>query len=164
MRFVNKRTAIGAAVLIGVGGGAFGAYAYFTSGGTGTGNATVGTASDFEIEADPPTGPALLPGAGTQTLNYTVTNVGDGQQQLTSVVVTVSDDGSGNVLNTAAANAAVPGCLVSWFTVDNTGAPAATTLASGAAATGSATLTMPNAAVNQDPCQGVSPQLTITAT
>ena len=39
-----------------------------------------------------------------------------------------------------------------------------TTLTNGQSVTGSATLTMPNAAVNQDACQGVSPQLTITAT
>jgi hypothetical protein len=68
-----------------------------------------------------------------------------------------------DVVTGAGAGTPVVGCLTSWFVVTNT-PPTATDLAGGASLTGgSLTVTMNNAAVSQDVCQGVLPQITISA-
>ena len=54
--------------------GAGAALAYFTSTGSGTGNVTVGTSSNWKVTTVAPTGPALLPNSGTDTVGYTVAN------------------------------------------------------------------------------------------
>ena len=59
------------AIGLGVAGGAL---AYFTSTGSGTGNATVGTATAWTVSVDCTTGGLLTPGVGTDTVAYTVTN------------------------------------------------------------------------------------------
>ena len=140
------------------------AYAYFTSTGRGTGTATVGSATPWVVSEVATAGGPLLPGAGTQTVTYRVTNGSTGQQQLHAVVVSVAADGTGNVLNAAAVNAAVPGCRAEWFAVDNTGAPQPANLAGGAGVTGSAKVTMRDSGTSQDPCQAVSPGVVVSVT
>ena len=156
----------GASVLLLVGGGT--AYGYFTSQGTNTASTTVGSVSPWTVTG--PTGSGnpttstgvMLPGSGTLTVSYAALNPSNGNQYLNSAVVTISADTNGNVLNTAAANAPVTGCLASWFTVSNTGAPAPQNVAGGAHVAGSATVSMSKPNVSQNACQGVSPQVTIT--
>jgi hypothetical protein len=155
---------VAAAVLLGGS-----AYAYFTSSATGTAATTVGTASTWAVTGSGGTGsPAatggpMYPGVGTMTVTYAAKNpAGGGTQHLNAAAVTVSADGSGNVLDTNAANAPKVGCLASWFTVGNGGAPAPVDVASGSSVDGSATVQMTNAAVSQDLCQGVKPQVTIS--
>jgi hypothetical protein len=136
-----------------------GAVAYFTNTGSGTGQATVGSSTPWGVTFQTTTG-TMFPGAGASTVNYTVTNNGSGNQNLTTTTAVVVNDGSGNVTSSGTP---VPGCLASWFSAAND-PPAAVTLAPGASTTGSADITMIESGTNQDPCQGVTPDILVTAT
>ena len=149
---------LGAAVL---GGGGMLAFAYFTSTGSGTGNGTVGSASHWTVTAGSPTGPGLLPGSGTDTVTYTVTNPGSGHQGFTTTTAAMTTDNSGGVFDTVQGKF-VDGCLASWFTVSNT-PPAAADVPGGGSVNGSLTISLNNVNSSQDACQGLSPQVTINA-
>ncbi|HEX4363009.1 MAG TPA: hypothetical protein VHZ75_00550 [Solirubrobacteraceae bacterium] len=134
------------------------AYAYFTATGSGTGSASVGTASPFTVTFGATTGGPLLPGSGHQTLPYTVTNPGSGSQQLTTTTAAVAS--SGGFVTQSGAPAS--GCLAAWFTAENN-PPAAVDLGPGDSTTGVVNVTMTDSGTNQDPCQGVAPDITVTA-
>jgi hypothetical protein len=134
------------------------AIAYFTSTGSGTGSATVGSSTPLSVTFGTVTG-TMYPGSGTSTLPYTITNPSAGHQNLAATTATVVNDGAGNIKD---AGIAVPGCLATWFTATNS-SPAAVDLAGGASTTGSVAVTMANAAANQDPCQGHHPDITVNA-
>ena len=76
------------------------AYAYFTSTGSGTGSATVGSDSAWTVGQTSTSGGALYPdpaiGTGNiQTKSYSVTNPSAGNQHLTDVKISVANsDGS----------------------------------------------------------------------
>ncbi len=91
------------------------AFAYFTSTGSGTGSAAVGKVGSWKVTVDKSTG-KILPGSGSSTASFTITNPGNGSQAFSSVTATVNTDGSGNVLDASNADAPVVGCLASWFT------------------------------------------------
>ena len=75
----------------------------------------------------------VVPGSGSSTAPYTITNQGKGNQAFTTVTATVATDGTGNVLDASNNNAPVAGCLAAWFSADpgtptpgvNTSIPAA---------------------------------------
>ena len=134
------------------------AFAYFTSTGSGTGSATVGSSTALTVAFGTVTG-TMYPGSGSSTLPYTITNPSAGHQNLAATTATVVNDGAGNIKD---ANVAVPGCLATWFTVTNSG-PAPVDLAGGASTTGSVAVTMANAASNQDACQTHHPDITVNA-
>jgi hypothetical protein len=144
----KKRTttiAIVAAVLVLAGGGA--AFAYWTSLGSGVGEATTGTSSPFTVTSLAPTGGPLSPGGPTETVAFTVVNPGSGTQRLTGVAVTVAaSDGTAWTL--------VPGCSAADYTV---GTPAITygDLSTGASVSGTVTVTMNNLTTVQDACKNV---------
>jgi uncharacterized protein (UPF0333 family) len=85
---------------------AVGAYAYFTSTGTGAGTATTGSSANWVVGQDAygPTYPAvtLFPGQGTQPLQGTVKNNGQGNQQLDTITATIEAP-TVNAANAAAA-------------------------------------------------------------
>jgi hypothetical protein len=88
---------------------------------------------------------ALLPGSGSETLAYTITNASTGAQELTSEVLSIANSGTSGA------------CLGSWFTAVNNGTTALPDdLAGGATVTGNITVTMQDAAVNQDACEGLT--------
>ena len=107
-------------------GGAGAALAYFTSSGTGTGNATVGTSSNWSVASTAPTGGALLPGTGTDTVAYTVTNSGSGYQELNGTTAALTTDVGGGVYDTTTdrvrrrmpglvvSQSTTPRCLATW--------------------------------------------------
>ena len=143
---------------------AAGAFAYFTSTGSGTGSATVGSPSAWTVTPATATGGPLYPGSGTVTIPYTVANASTGHQELTSVTSAVASSG-GNVTQ---AGVPVTGCLATWFATTTTAptSPGALPqdLAGGAYATGgSVAVTMTDAGVSQNLCQGVKPDITISA-
>ena len=80
-RFAKKRVVVALAAVAALSLAA-GAFAYFTSTGSGTGNASVGSSSNYSVTVDAATGGALLPGSGTDTINYHVKNTSSGQQQV----------------------------------------------------------------------------------
>ena len=159
MKFFNSKkriiaAAATAALVVGVGGGAF---AYFTSQGDGGGSASVGSATPWGVSVTSDATNTILPGSGSETLTYTITNNSAGAQALTAVTATVKDDGTANH-NVLDHGAPVVGCLASWFHAS----AGASTPAAGASiahlgtATGSVTVTMDDAAASQDACQGIT--------
>ena len=159
VRRFNKKHAIAALGSVAVLALAAGAYAYFTSSGTGTVTATVGSASPFTVTFGSPTGGPVFPGSGTQTIPYTVTNPsGGGSQSLTATTTVIASSGT----DVTSGGTPVAGCQAAWFTATNT-APAAATLAPGGTATGSVAVTMQNAGVSQNACQGVAPDVIVSA-
>ena len=161
-RFRTKKVAvvvIASALGLGIAGGAL---AYFTSSGSGTGHATVGTTTPFTVTPSNPTGPALLPGSGDDNIAYTVTNNDSGTENLSSTSVVVTDDGSGNVVNHLT-GLGVPGCLTTWFTATNN-APTYGEIAGNATVSGgSVDVTMQDVNAIQDACKNVQPEVTISA-
>jgi hypothetical protein len=140
-----------------------GAIAYFTSTGSGTGNAKVGSASNWTVAVGAYTGGPLYPGAGSENVPFTITNASSGAQELQTTTAALTKDAGGGVYDTTT-QAYVDGCQASWFTVtDNTPTPAVD-LAGGAQYTsGNATVTMQDSQSNQDSCQGLTPQVTVNA-
>lgn len=137
------------------------AFAYFTSTGTGSGSASVGTAGTWTVNVKNDASGNLLPGGGAEKVGYTIINPNKGAQAFTTVTATVGSDGT-NVLN--ASGTAVSGCLAAWFTADpgTTTPPAGTSIPHNGTATGSVTVTMTDSGTNQDACENVSPQITVT--
>jgi hypothetical protein len=134
------------------------AFAYSTSTGSGTGAASVGLASPWSVTVASPSGGPLYPGSGTESLAYTVTNTGQGRQQLSSTSASVASSG-GNVTH---GGTPVPGCLASWFTAVNTPpTPLPNDLAGGGSTTGSIAVTMQDSGTNQDACKSVSPDISV---
>jgi hypothetical protein len=156
----KKRVFVGLSVVVLAIAGA--AFAYFTSSGTGTGNATVGKSTAFVVTVDPASGPALLPGSGTDTLAYHVENTSAGSQQVTTITAALTVDGSGDVYNTVTKASAL-GCKASWFTVGNLPGTLPDILASKATHSGSATVALNENGENENACQNVAPQLTVEA-
>lgn len=162
MRRFTKKRAVAALCLIALLAVAGGAYAYFTSTGTGTGNATVGSSSPFTVTTGGPTGGPLYPGSGTETITIDVHNASSGNQNVSSVAASLTQDSNGDVYDTNTSTY-VTGCQASWFTVtpSQTGLP--DDVAGGGDYNGSATITMQDVNSSQDACQGVAPQVTVNA-
>lgn len=164
-RFMNKKVAAIAAAVgltLGLGGAAF---AYFTSTGSGSGSVTTGSPTPWGVVAGATTGSAaLFPGVGSQTVPFTITNLGTGDQALNTETFTVAADGSGNVETTAGdSSTAVPGCLAAWYSLTpGSVAPAnGTTIVPGGTATDSVAVALTNVPDNQDACAAVSPAITL---
>jgi hypothetical protein len=138
------------------------AVAYFTSSGSGTGNATVGSSSHYAVTTDAPTGGSLYPGSGIDTVGYHVKNTSAGAQSVSSITAALTTDANGGVYDTTS-SAFVDGCKASWFTVTNSPGTLPDDLAGGTTHSGSATIALTDSGGNQDPCQGLTPQLTVNA-
>jgi hypothetical protein len=142
--------------------------AYF-SGGTGsvTGSGTVGTSSPWNVTLNgTPTWSggltAIYPGVGTESIPFRVTNGGNGNQALTSIVPAVSHDTNGYVISNGAP---LTGCLATWFHVAaNPSNPAlGSSIAPGSTYDGNIDLTMQDFPASQDLCKSAAPAITITA-
>lgn len=122
------------------------AFAYWSSTGEGSGSATTGESADFTISSETAVG-TIAPGSPGQTVDFTVTNDGDGSQYLTAVTVAMA---------TADGVAWVPTgtCLIGDYTATISTTPLFGDIAAGSTVEGVATVTLNNTAVNQDDCQG----------
>jgi hypothetical protein len=122
------------------------AFAYWTSGGTGDGTATTGTAGTFDVTADAPDG-TIAPGNAGQTIAFHVGNPGDSPQYLTEVTATLANtDGSPWV--------PTGDCQIADYTVEMTTPAPAGDIAAGDSVDGMVTVTLANTAANQNSCQG----------
>jgi hypothetical protein len=164
MRITKKKIAgvVAATTVIALGAGA--AQAYFTSTGTGSDTATVGTSSDFTIVFGDLQGDPLLPGGPAQTRSYEVQYAGPGSAYLSSAVATVVDNGAADDAEVIDANTGVaaPGCLAEWFHAVPNGEPAGP-VTPGDPNQGIVTITMDDAPVNQDACKNVSLRINLAA-
>jgi hypothetical protein len=115
---------------------AAGGYAYFTSIGSGSGNASVGSSANIVITNGAPSG-LLYPGAPAVSVPVHLHNPGSGNEYVGTVSGVVEDNGS---------------CLGSWFTV----APISYDAEVNAGATNdtATTIAMSDANAIQDACQG----------
>jgi hypothetical protein len=148
-RFMKKKAVvvgIAAGLTLGISGVAL---AYFTSTGNNTGDASVGSATSWGVSVSSDATNALFPGVGSETLNYTITNNGTGNQELNAVDVSVGNSGIANA------------CLGSWFTATDNGATptpgsVAADLAPGHSASGTITVSLNDSGTPQDACQGLT--------
>jgi hypothetical protein len=164
-RFTSKRF-IGALSVIAVLAAAGAAIAFFTSSGTGSGSATVGTSTAWTVGQTGTTGPALLPdpaiGTGNiQTKSYQVTNPSSGSQNLKQVVVSIAN-GNGSAWSSQADNT-TPACTAADFSVGGqpvgqswTDTSLSGDYTAGSSQSGTATVQMIDNGANQDNCQGVT--------
>lgn len=131
--------------------GAFGAYAYWTSGGTGTGTADTGASANISVNQDELTF-ALEPGVAPQTLSGDFTNSTDGPVYVTSVTASIASVTplEGQTCTAANYNLTDAVALV--------GAEAGVGTGVGASWTGPE-IEFNNTAANQDGCQGATVNL-----
>lgn len=130
------------------------AFAYFTSSGTGSGSATVGTDAGVTI-----TGVSfdstLYPG-GSTNVRFTINNTSTSTAVQVGSVIADASAGTNGI--TAASLAA--GCDASWFTFDpvtvNTSIPA------GRSVDETGTLHFAESGTSQNACKGASPTLNLT--
>jgi hypothetical protein len=155
MRITKSKivAAVATTAVVALGGTA--AFAYFTTTGSGGGNATVGSASNWGVTVDSVTGGPLFPGSGTEHVSYTVTNQSNGPVRLNLVTAAINSDGNGDV---GAVN-----CKSAWFNISNLSGQAAGVLGAGGTNTGSFDITMTDTAAVQDACQNTAPGFAITA-
>ena len=125
------------------------AYAYFTSGGTGTGSATVGSTQAVTLHGTATT--TLFPGTSS-TVSFTVDNPSPGTQRVGTIH-----------LASVATDAGHSGCVVTDFTMPDVVANQSFPQGNGQAVTVSGTLTMANTGVSQDACQGAPLILNLTS-
>jgi hypothetical protein len=114
---------------------AFGAYAYFTAAGSGSGTASVGSASGIQLSGSPAA--TLYPGGADAPVTVSIHNPGSGNQYVGTITGTVATNG---------------GCLGTWFVVD----PVTYNAEVNAGATGTAgtNVRMTDANASQNACQG----------
>jgi len=141
------------------GGGA--AFAYFTSTGSGTGSATVGTAGTWNVTQASTSG-TIYPGSGSSTIVFNVKNNSNGDQSYATETATVNSDSNGYV-TTGSGNTSVTGCKASWFSASiSPDSNKGTNIASNATVQVSVQVSMPaDSADNQNACQGQSPDVTL---
>jgi hypothetical protein len=138
--------------LVAVSGTALG---YWTTSGTGSGTADVGTIPGVSVVQFGATG-GLVPGGAAQPISFTIHNAGT-SQYITSVAIVVSGvSGGGN---------AHGGCQATDFSIAGGTVAIGADLANGDhdyTSTG-ATISMANTGSNQDDCKGASVTLGFTA-
>jgi hypothetical protein len=158
--FGKKRTlALAVVAVLAVAGAAI---AYFSSTGSGSGSASVGSSTNFTVNVSSDTTGGLFPGAGSETLTYSVHNGGSGHQNLSATAAVVASDSNGDIKDHGTA---VTGCKASWFTaVNHAPTPLPQNLAPGAdSSNGTVDVTMQDSGTNQDSCQGAHPDITVSA-
>ena len=187
MKRISKRTAVLLAVASAAVIAAVGAYAYWTTTGTGQGSATTGTDTKWAVTTDAATvANALTPGGPSQTVAYHVKNNSTGVQALFNVNVQIATSSNTDPTSTpgvwsSQGNLSKPECNKGDFelSVDGTtwaaaGDPIDDTelagdVASGATVDGTFYIRMINkpssggAGNNQDNCKSVSVPLFLDA-
>jgi hypothetical protein len=150
----TKRAAIALTAILTLAGGAS-AFAYWTTIGSGTGEATTGQSVEFTITTGASVG-EIAPGNAGEAIGFTVSNPSAGPLTLSAVAVTLAD-------STGTAWVPPTGCLIADFTATVTTAPSWGPIAAGGTVTGTATVTLANTGVNQNACQGVTVPLYFAA-
>lgn len=154
---VSRKKRIAGIAIVGVllASGAGAAYAYWTSGGNGTGAASTGTTVAFEVSSATAVGDPLFPAGPSQSVTFTVANPGDAPQMLTDVVVTVAE-ADGSTWNDVA------GCSAADYTVSSPVFDDGE-IAAGEDTTGTVEISMNNTGANQDGCKLAAVPLYILA-
>jgi hypothetical protein len=125
------------------------ALAYFTSSGTGSGTASVGT--DAGVTISPVTINATLYPGGSSSVDFTVNNTSTDTSAKVGKVVADTSAGTNGITGLPV------GCDASDFHFADVAVNAE--IAAGGSTSSSGTLSMDNSAANQDACKGASPVL-----
>ncbi|MBS1890860.1 MAG: hypothetical protein JST59_06185 [Actinobacteria bacterium] len=154
MGFITKRRALfglTTALLVVI---ASGAYAFFTTTGSGTGTAAVGSSSAVTLHATV-TG-SLYPGSSSP-VTFTVDNPSSGKQKVGTITLTsITPDASHSSCSTVLTGGS-PDFKMPAVTANQIFGPG-----NGQAVTATGTLTMNNTEVSQDACQGATLTLNLT--
>ncbi len=120
------------------------------------------SASTWTVTPGTVVGGPIYPGAGSETITFTVLNNSSGAQALNTAVASVNSS-SGNITQSGVP---VSGCLAADFTaVAAAPTPAFhTSIAGGNTATDVVTVTMQDSGINQNACQGKTPDVTLNVT
>lgn len=148
--------ALTGAIVLGAGGVAA---ALFTGSNSATGQGSVGNGAIWNVSLSVPTGAPLLPGVGTQTLTYTIKNTTNTAQTLHSVTAELGSSG-GNITQ---GGAPAPGCLSIWFNLVPKTPALPQSVAPHSTVTDTVALSMPASSVDQDACQGTTPDISVSA-
>ncbi len=176
MKFFPKRRITVLAVLLIALIAAIGGWAYFTTNGTGSGTAAVGTSSTLALHGA--AGTTLYPGT-TSSITFTVDNPSTGHQQLgtihlASVKACVGTGSSWNGTICSAGGTEATGCesvetgasdtnTANFYMADVTENQDIAGSTSGVAATNSGTLKMNNLSSAQDSCKNANLFLQLTS-
>lgn len=149
-RFTHKKKiAFVAAAMVVVTSGA--AFAYWTQGGAGTGQATTGTTTAVVVKQTNAAVTGLFPSGPAQPLSGTFDNPSAAAVTVGAVTATVSAT-------------SVAGCLPAWYSITGTSTPATQVLPSGngVGAWSGLSVSMLNDAANQDICKNASITISYT--
>jgi hypothetical protein len=152
----RKRIFLLAGIVVVLAGAAVAAYAYWTSGGSGTGSATAGNTVNITVNQTSSVS-GLYPGGPAVTLSGNFDNPNAGSVQISSITAVVSSISGGGTDSTK------PACTPADFSIG--GAVGTTTVPSGTgvgAWTG-LTIQLVNTAANQDNCKGATANIAYTA-
>jgi hypothetical protein len=156
IRITKTRVAIAAGLVLAVI-GSVGAWAYFTTTGSGTGTTSAGTSSALTIHATlapRASDHKLYPGGDPADVSFTVDNPSNGHQHVGTITLeSVAAYATQAAFVADPVNNKISGCLSTWFSmtpvVDNEDvAPG-----SGIALTATGTLAMNNVNLSQDACK-----------
>jgi protein-S-isoprenylcysteine O-methyltransferase Ste14 len=147
MKRFGKRTWVLLAVVSAAVVAAVGGYAYFTTTGTGTGSASVGTDSGVTLHAT--TAGLLYPGGPSQTVSFTVDNPSSGHQWVGTIHLVSVATG-------------VAGCLGADFTMPDVVAGQNVAPGGGTVITATGQLSMADNG-NQDACKNASLTLNLSS-
>jgi hypothetical protein len=140
---------------------AAGVYAFFTSGGSGTGSAGVGTASAVTVHQTT-TVSGLLPGGPSVALAGNFDNTGPGAVKLAAVTAAVT--GVTALTGHTHSDNGKPDCTTGDFEVTGTSTdPGSIAVGTGIGAWSGLSVAMKETGLNQDNCQGASIAITYTA-
>jgi hypothetical protein len=130
------------------------AVAYFTSSGSGTGTAAVGSSSPVTLHAT--ISSSLYPGASSP-VTFTVDNPSSGSQRVGTITLSSISVDSGHSGCSTTISGGNPDFTMPAVTVNKVIAPG-----NGQSVTPTGTLTMNETGVNQDACQGATLTLNLT--
>ncbi|HEX5609780.1 MAG TPA: hypothetical protein VFX45_06790 [Solirubrobacterales bacterium] len=153
MDSLTKRRALFTLAGLCVLGIAAGAYAYFTTTGSGTATATVGTSSAVTLKGTV-TG-NLFPGSSSP-VTLTVDNPSSGKQRVGTVSLEKITPDAGHSTCSVVITGGNPDFTMADVVVNKTFGPG-----NGQAVTPSGTLAMNDTGISQDPCQGATLTLTL---
>ena len=156
MRIITRKRVAALAAILAVGGGTI-AYAYWTTGGSGSGSAATGTTSNIVVNQTGSAITGMYPGQ-TVNLSGTFTNTANpGSVYITAVTAAVHAFSSQTDSNK-------PACTQADFAIGGT-APVGAEVAhgTGVGSWSGLTLTLTDAGTNQDNCKGLTVTLDYTA-
>lgn len=153
MNYLSKRRTLLALASVGVLVAAVGAYAYFTTTGSGTATATVGTSSAVTLKGTV-TGD-LYPGSSSP-VSLTVDNPSSGKQRVGTISLEKITADAGHSSCSVVITGGNPDFTMADVVVNETFSPG-----NGQAVTPGGTLVMNDTGVNQDACQGATLTLTL---